>query len=153
MPLYFAPEQWTVSVNYNLSLDEMIAAGNFRTVDRNYSAATFPIKGDGINSLVIRLLRIETRKDDTTTQEVLDSMKSNVVRPATLEELLAFASIVPPVRMTRRVFALGTTWCDPDGLVYLPECNFSTPRRLHLCPIRREPWWSAIDDCFACVPL
>jgi len=153
MSLFIAREQWTVSVNYSLSLDQMIAAGHFKSVDRNYSATAFPIKGEGTKSLLIRLVGIEAKSGDIATDEVLNSMKLHAVRPAVLEELLALAAGAPDARLDRRVTALGTIWRDPDGLVYVPECNFAKSRRLHLHPIRREPWWHAMDDCFACVPL
>jgi hypothetical protein len=150
---FFAQEEWTVTVNYGLSFDEMVAAGYFRSVDRNYSASAFPVKGEGMSSVRLRLMCLEVKTGDVSTQTVLDSMDSYAVRPARLEELLALAASDPDILLKRRVFALGSRWHDADGLIYVPECNFAERRRLHLYPIRREPWWCPRDDCFACIPL
>ena len=153
MSLFFAPDQWKVPVNYRLSLDQMIAAGKFEWVDRNYSATAFPIRGRGSKSLPMRIMCIDAKMSDITTKDVLDSIKSHAMRPARLEELLALAAVDPAICLTRRVFAIGTMWRDSDDLVHVPKCNLSSIRRLHLHPIRREPWWSSLSDCFPCIPL
>jgi hypothetical protein len=130
----------------------MIKPCQFKTVDRKMTRDRFEVGGHGIHQYDMGLLYIQSPDAvEVSTETVVNGMRDNHVRPAVLEELLALAALTPRVRLAMRVFALGSVWRDEKGMMYVPHGNLSRTRRLDLMPIRREPRWSSLFECFACI--
>ena len=108
-PLLVFDGRYAVTVNYDLSLDEMIAAGELDDVAPGINAANFPVSARGTAVIEVTLLRLNRC---VSTDAILAFMDRNGYRPATLPELLALRIAF---RDLRYVTALGSVWYERIG--------------------------------------
>ncbi len=100
-----------LTVDYDLPLAELAAAGNYDYVSSDITEEHFRV-GWGerdIESLLVHLHR------PTPTDNVLKELERHDLRPATLPELLAFGAQYPNPQREFPVLALGSIWDDPEN--------------------------------------
>ena len=98
------------TVNYNRGIEHSCQAGRYDYVDRNVSSANFGCKDyDGKIPRVMTLVRLDR---DATTEEVRQYMSERNLRPANINELLAFGEAEPSLQWKFTIIALGSTWND-----------------------------------------
>ncbi|MBI1956993.1 MAG: hypothetical protein HYS44_00845 [Candidatus Niyogibacteria bacterium] len=95
----------SVTVNYGLSLAEMIAAGHYDWVNNDITAKRFPVKGEGVVNVEIQLVHLNCTMESDDILRELDTMG---LRPATIEELLAFGAKYPDIQCEFPIVALGS---------------------------------------------
>ncbi len=103
--LGLGPLELRISVNYGRSLDEMKKAGNYDWMNDDITAERFPIKGEGIKELVPELIHFNRSISSDNALAELDKMG---LRPATIEELLAFGETFPEMQCKFPIIALGS---------------------------------------------
>lgn len=95
----------TLTVNYDISLGTMIAAGNYDWVDDNIIGKHFPISENGKAEVLVELVHFDrTISTDDATLE----LARRGLRPATLAELLAYGAKFPEDQRKFPIVALGT---------------------------------------------
>ncbi|MBU4332294.1 hypothetical protein KKD19_03685 [Patescibacteria group bacterium] len=107
-----AGEVFPITVDYALSLEQMITAGNYDWKNSDINPDHFPIKGCGqveVETVLVHLNRI------ASTDEVLEELGRRGLRSATLPELLAFGARYPDKQREFSIIELGSVWTDPDG--------------------------------------
>lgn len=117
---------YSVTIDYNKSLVDMIVAGKYDYVNSNIAEKNFPIqrpsvseadtgngpyRAPGIQNDSIEIVLVHLNKVATTT-EVLAHMDKLGLRPARIEELLAFGEKYPAVQREFPVVALGSVWVN-----------------------------------------
>lgn len=121
---------YTATVDYGMSLADMIKAGKYDWVNDDITAEHFPITGSGKVEVSFELVHLNK---STSSEEILLHMEKNNLRPATLAELLAFGAKYPEKQREFPIIALGSSWVYRDGDRCVPYLGrYDSKRRLVL---------------------
>ena len=126
-----------IVVNYDLSLEDAIAAGDYQTVNSSITSKTFSSAQHGQAELQINLIRFEQRM---TSEDVLRELEKEGLRAVELRELLAFGATHPDVQRKFSVVGLGSVWHDRKGYRNVP-CLYAASEGRYL----DLHWW---DDAW-----
>jgi hypothetical protein len=107
----------TVTIDYGMTVEQMVEAGNYDWNNRDINSRNFPAKGDGAVETTLELVHLNKV---ARTAEVEAYLKANGLRAATLAELLAFGAKYPEIQLEFPVVALGSSWFDPLSDRYVP---------------------------------
>ena len=110
-------DTFPVTVNYDLPVEEAIAAGNYQAVNADINAKNFPSARSGQAALEIVLVRFENRMN---SEDVLQELDKEGLRAAELPEFLAFGAKYPDVQRRFSVAGLGSVWRDRKGYRSVP---------------------------------
>lgn len=103
---------FSLAVDYDQSLVEMVAAGNYDSVNPHIADDNFPV-GSGeaeIEAVLVHLDRV------VSYNKVIQIIGRQDLRPATLPELLAFGTKHPELQCRYPIIALGSVWAAPFGI-------------------------------------
>lgn len=114
-----------ITVDYSLSLEQMIALGQYDSKNDDITAERFPVKGEGKKEVVVELVKYE---ENMSSDEVLADLDSKGLRPATHEELLAFGTAFPELQRKFPIVALGSV-AEVYGLRYVLYLDGDDSRR------------------------
>jgi len=101
--------QYSAIVDCDLSLAEMIAAGKYDFTNEDITARRFPITGKGKVNINFILKHFG---EDLSTRYALEELDNADLRPATIEELLAFGAKYPDEQRKYPIVALGSVARD-----------------------------------------
>lgn len=107
-----SPTIYSITVNYGRTLAEMVEAGYYDYANPDITAEHFPIEGRGKVELECELVHHDRT---ASTEEVEPEIERLGLRPATIEELLAFGETYPDVQREFPVVELGSSWVNRDG--------------------------------------
>jgi hypothetical protein len=102
-------ELYPIHVNYDLSVEKAIEAGDYQAVNDSITSASFPSVGHGQAELEINLVNFDHRM---TSEDVLRELDKENLRAANLSELLAFGAAYPDIQRSFSVVGLGSVWQD-----------------------------------------
>jgi len=114
------PKIFPVTVDYTKSLDEMIKAGGYDWKNEDITAERFPVKGEGTAERKLVLVHLGR---DATTDEALAEMKRRGLKPAGIEDLLAFGAEYPDEQRKLLIIVLASSWVDADGRRGFPDLD------------------------------
>ncbi|KKU85161.1 MAG: hypothetical protein UY15_C0040G0007 [Parcubacteria group bacterium GW2011_GWA2_47_9] len=106
-----------VVVDCGQTLAQMIAAGKYNRVNSDITNANFPIIGSGKKNVAVELVHFNRSIESNEAIRELDRMG---MRPATIEELLAFGAKYPEVQREFPILALGSVWRYRSSDRYIP---------------------------------
>jgi len=121
---------YSITVDYNRSLAEMIEAGNYDWFNDDINRENFPVSGESKHQVPVTLFHFDRyiKSDDAIAE-----MKKEGYRPAKIEELLALGSAQPDLQREFPIIALGSAWRNLDGPRDVPALWSNTGgRSLHL---------------------
>ena len=117
-----------ITVDYGLTIEEMIRAGSYHRVETNINAANFTVQGSGVEHCTAVLLDLERY---ITTRKAETEIVHRGLRPARLEELLAFGATY----QDQHAIALGSSWVGPGrqrqvpAIFIYPETEYDDEHR------------------------
>lgn len=124
---------FTVTVNYDKSVDNLVADGKYDRSDADITSDNFPSSEKGQATITIYLVRFDHYANRNEAINELDCLG---FRPATLKELLSLVIQFPPDILKKyMIVILGSTWRNSMGyfcypmLIYYPDEDV---RRLYL---------------------
>jgi hypothetical protein len=126
-----------VGVNYDLSVEDAIQAGDCQAVHSEINAGNFPCTRSGQSAVEVVLVRFEHRM---RSEDVLHEFDKEGLRPAELPEFLAFGAKYPDVQRKFSVAGLGSVWRDRRGYRNVP-CLYEASEGRYL----DLHWW---DDAW-----
>lgn len=94
-----------VTVDYSMSLELMIASGRYDWVNPDITSEHFPVKGTGTIRLETQLINFVR---PTSSEFAIGELDKMGLRPAILEELLAFGAKYPEEQLMHTIIALGS---------------------------------------------
>jgi len=103
---------YTLTVNYDQSVEEALAAGSYDWVDDNITSRNFPPTRRGIETADAQLVHFGRVMNSA---KVLDELDKQGLRPATVEELLALGAAYPDFQRQFLIVALGSVGVHPIG--------------------------------------
>lgn len=106
-----------VEIDYHLSFEKMIEAGNYQWKSREITAKNLPISGKGKVSLQLVVVHFNRH---ASNKEVLDFFAAHNLEPAKIEHLLAFGALYPAEQYSYPILALGSDWMDGVGRRQVP---------------------------------
>ena len=121
---------YPIEVDYSLTLEQMIAEGEYDWVNSDITSTRFPIVGTGKVGLEGQL---EHYGRNMSSDAVLADLDQKGLRPATIAEILAFGAKYPELQRQFPIVALGSVASvsgDRD-VAYL--CRHDRHRSLRLC--------------------
>jgi len=113
----FANTAHLTAVNYEVSVDEMVARGAYSLWNKYVNSENFPTSG-GKGKAKIELIMVHLGRK-VSSEEVLTHLEDNGMRPGTIEELLALGAEHPDVFLNDPVVCLGSSWLY-DGCPFAP---------------------------------
>ena len=126
-------DMFPVEVNYDLSVEEAIQAGDYQAVHSEITSKNFPGTRKSRADLEIMLVRFDHRM---TSEGVLRELQNEGLRAAELPELLAFGAKYPDVQRQFSVVGLGSVWRDRKGYRNVP-CLYTASEGRYL----DLHWW------------
>lgn len=103
------PELIILTVDYGLTLEQMIAAGNYDWKNDDLTDKRFPIKGEGVQEFEACLIHPNRSiSSEDCIQLIKDADKTNPWQPAETEHLLAFGAKYPEEQRKFPIIALGS---------------------------------------------
>jgi len=133
--------EFNLIVNYQLSLQQMIADGKYDWYSEDFTEEHFPqVKKTGNDTIKCRLFYVadiiqgNTEGGKGIQKRIHEKMDKEGYRAATLAELLALGINYPELQLKFIIFAEGSIWKDIDGLVHgVPFlCSVYKDRHLRL---------------------
>ena len=125
-------QTYTVTADYSKTIDEMLKNGKYDWANDDITADHFPSKEKGTKRIKIALFKFD---HDISGEDVIRKMGKGF-RPASLKEILSLGAQYPDLQRKDWIVALGSTWRDSDGNVYVPYLgNDGGFRSLYL------RWW------------
>jgi hypothetical protein len=103
---------YPVTVNYAVSLADMIVAGKYDYANEYITATNFPIQGEGEVNTEVVLVHFNR---DISSEAAVTELAQMGLEPAKLEHLLAFGSKFPEIQREFPIVALGSSWVDSRG--------------------------------------
>ena len=110
--------QYLVTVNYDLSVKDAIAAGKYDWKNDDITTKNFPSKCTGVADMEIILVKFD---DTMSSEDVIRELDKKGLRPAALPELLAFGEKYTDVQREFPVIALGSVRQHSDGNRLVPS--------------------------------
>lgn len=103
---------FVVNVDYSISLEQMIVAGNYCWANTNINDNHFPVSkpNDCLSNkaeITIELVHLNKR---VSSDDAITELKKRGLRPATIPELLAFGAKYPNEQKKYPIVALGSVW-------------------------------------------
>jgi len=136
------PQQiFPVTVNYDLTVEEMIEAGKYDWKNPDITSDNFPVTRRGTSEVEIHLVHFDRVIE---TEEVLRELDKMGLRPAELPELLALGAGSPDLQRQFPIIALGSVFRRSHGHRHAPVLWGGSGRRylgLHWLGDR----WNAYD--------
>ena len=115
-PVTSVAPTFRITVDYGKSLAEMILAGHYDWTNSNITEKRFPVKGSGKVELDLELVHYD---HNFSSDDAVKEMAKRGLRPATIEELLAFGVKYPEEQLKFPVVALGSS-ARVDGGRHVP---------------------------------
>lgn len=123
------PKIFKIVVDHSLSLEEMINLGKYDWKNDHINSNNFQIKGEGKSELDTELINFNKL---ISSEDAFKELDIKGLRPATIEELLAFGSQHPEEQRKFPIVGLGSS-CEVRGDRYVPYLGSDvSPRHLGL---------------------
>lgn len=116
-----------VTMDYSLSLQEMIAAGFYQEIDSGIDAKRFPMELAGEKETEVELVQFP-EYSGRSTDLAWKILKADFI-PAGLEHLLAFGAQYPYEQCKYPIAALDSAKSHPDGSELVPYIGFNLGKR------------------------
>lgn len=101
-----------VSINYDLSVEAMVRAGDYDYQNSDITERNFPSEEKGTRELELHLVHFNRVMSSDDVKRELAKLG---LRPATLKELLAFGALYKEEQRKYPIVALGSVWQYWDG--------------------------------------
>jgi hypothetical protein len=119
-----------VTIDYGKTLEEMVVAGHYDRSNDDINSQNFPVAGSGVVTIDLELVHLDKA---VSTEAVLAHMDANGLRPARIEELLAFGVTYPGIQREFPLISLGSVWRSSHGFGPVPYLSgHGGGRYLHL---------------------
>jgi len=123
---------YQVTVNYSMSLADMIAVGKYDLVNEGITQEHFPLPDRAKDESCLQApveLHLVHFGLSLTTKQVLTKLDEQGFRPATLSELCAFGAVYPELQRSYPLVALGSLWQYPEGYINCPNLDGNDDER------------------------
>lgn len=117
---------YKITVDYNMSLAEMIKAGNYDWRNNDINDINFPTPPKYLRLGKVNVnIKLVCYGRDMTRNKVLVDLDSHGKRPGILPELLALGARFPFLQLEYPIVQIGSVWPDRGGLrgTYLRRGN------------------------------
>ena len=108
---------YPVTVDYSMSLADMITAGRYDWANEDITFKNFPINGKGQAEIMIEIIHFNRC---IQSEGALNDFENTGLRAAALPELLAFGAKYPDMQREFPIIALGSLWQDSYGSRRVP---------------------------------
>jgi len=103
----FVKPAYSITVNYDLTIEQMVVAGNYDSVSTSITQEHFPIQGEGRQEKEVTLFHFNRW---IFSEEVIREMSKLGYQPAEPEDIFAFGIQHRNIQRQFPVLALGSPW-------------------------------------------
>ena len=111
---------FTLLVNYDRRVEAGVRAGHYDWINPNITDQNFPTTQQGTKEATIQLIHFNR---SISTDEALRELDKMNLRPATLQECLAFGEKYPDIQREFTIIFLGSVWRSLYGNRNCPYLN------------------------------
>lgn len=129
---------YTISVDYGMSIEELVRLGYYDWLDRNITSEHFPTSRTGKAEIAVELIHFDRIINSNEALRELDKMG---YRPAELHELLVFGAKYPNVQRKFIIVALGSVWQNPYDCRHVAYLDRYGSKRLLDLHLFGHVWW------------
>jgi len=101
---------YSITVNYDLTVEQMVIAGNYDHVSPSITQENFPIKGEGQQEKKVTLFHFNR---GIFPKEVIEEMSKLEYQPAEPEDVLTLGIQHRDIQRQFPILALGSPWQHP----------------------------------------
>lgn len=124
---------YLVTVNYNLTVGELIKKVRYHWFNDSITDQRFSIKKQGKDLTEIFIVSIDHRMSESEVNQLLDDFS---LRDANIKELLSLSAQHPELQCKGPIVARAMTWPSPDRMLMGPYLlSNGSALMLHLIPI------------------
>lgn len=128
-------ENFVLSVDYNRSLEYMIAVGNYDWKNQDVTVKKFSIVGNGVERFEAKIFHFDRT---TQSQDNVDAIKAGGFEPGKIEHLLAFGEKYPEEQWEYSIIGLGSV-AEVGSYRMVPKLDMHhAGRRLGIS------WWDGV---------
>lgn len=130
---------YSVTVNYDLTVEQLIKAGKYDWVNDDVTSGHFPLNLAGTKKKEIVLLPIDSRMSTEAVLGLINQFSKGKYRRPNIKEGLALGAQYPDLQREGPIAILCEPWRGSGGGVYVPGLGGSEGSRylsLH--------WWSDV---------
>lgn len=113
-PIFFPA--YPVTVNYDLSVEQLVKKGKYYWPSHDVTSGHFPSSEKGVAEVLVYLVNFNY---DISSEDVLKELDRQGLRPATLKELLSLSIVQPDLQHNNPIVGLGSTRRDSAGNIYI----------------------------------
>ncbi len=113
-------EEIMLTIDYSLSLKEMIKAGNYHRSHHDITEKNFPLDAGLLGKKVTVPAKLFHFNKIIKSKNVISKMKKKLYRPATLPELLTLVKLRDESEKRFPIVALGSIWNRSDNNRFVP---------------------------------
>lgn len=106
-----------LTVDYDRTIERLVKAGKYDWSHIDISSELFSTKRKGIADILIELIHFRSRKN---TNQVLQEIDKNCLRPADIIEILTFGAKYPKEQTKYPIVARGSMWIGTCGGHFVP---------------------------------
>ena len=120
----------------SLALAKMVKLGHYDYVDELITSENFPVEIERFKTSGLIRVHFEST---VSTDEIFSYLLHNNLRPAIMEELLAYGAGYPNRQLEHPIFALGTVRKNSKNVSFVPALDsLDAQRGLYLTPLQGE---------------
>jgi len=128
-----ATAEFRIEVDYSMSLNKMISAGNYDWKNDDITAARFPVKGEGKVEFEAKLFHFNRDiSSEAAVTHIKDADPQNPWEPAKTEHTLAFGAKYPELQREYPIVGLGSVAKVDFDRDVLRLCRRGSGRSLYL---------------------
>jgi hypothetical protein len=128
-------ETFSVVLDPKVSLQDQIQAGNYGSVDKQFTPKNFKLALIGNREIVLF-----DPGCVTSSRKMIARMKAGGFVPATIDDCLALGATFPERQRKNPIAFLGTVWPDPNDYRHVPVLNVWNNKRELLLNLFGRSW-------------
>ena len=119
----------TLTVDYNQTINQMVAAGNYDWKNSDITEDNFPLPTELLGKKMPVPAKLLHFNRDISSEDAISEMERTGYRSAILSELLALGKSQPDLQRKFPINALGSVWRVTNGDRFVPVLRVDGQRR------------------------
>lgn len=139
-------DQFTLTVDYNRTLEEMILTGGYDSVDSVINGTNFPTSFSADNKTLVVEVKLFSFSELISGRGIISEMNKVGYRPANLAELLALGQAYPGLQRHCSIVAFGSFLMCGEENSLVPVLDGGAGRRLGL--VSFDSFWGGNNNSY-----
>lgn len=122
-------EEFSLTIDYSLSLEQMLGAGRYAWADSEINDVHFPIPEDLLGQRITVTAKLFDFKPGTSNDDIILEMEQQGFNSSPLPGLLSLGAKYPDLQRENAITALGSIWSSSGNQSLIPIIMMMDGRR------------------------